>query len=146
MDVNVYPIYWCRDTKHTILVHDIELDNHWVVSHNVYLSTKYNAHTNVEVYTTFVQSSIYSSMFTKDMIVQLLKSHARAIMPLKGMWSKPMKLKNNSIVAMYLHRKQRGASSSLICMSGFLSLNICNTICRINKCYCSMMMMMCRKW
>jgi hypothetical protein len=57
-------------------------------------------------------------MFTKDMIVQLLRFHARAIMPPKGMWSKPMKFKNISIVAMYLHRKQCGASSSLICMSG----------------------------
>jgi hypothetical protein len=31
------------------LVHGIELDNRWVVSHNVYLSTKYDAHINVEV-------------------------------------------------------------------------------------------------
>jgi hypothetical protein len=31
------------------LVHGIELDNRWVVLHNVYLSTKYNAHINVEV-------------------------------------------------------------------------------------------------
>jgi hypothetical protein len=48
-DVNGYPIYWRRDTGHTVVVHGIELDNHWVVSHNVYLSTKYNAHINVEV-------------------------------------------------------------------------------------------------
>jgi hypothetical protein len=31
------------------LVHGVELDNHWVVPHNVYLSTKYDAHINVEV-------------------------------------------------------------------------------------------------
>jgi hypothetical protein len=31
------------------LVHGFELDIRWVVSHNVYLSTKYNAHINVEV-------------------------------------------------------------------------------------------------
>jgi hypothetical protein len=49
MDVNRYPIYRHRDTGHTILVHGIELDNRWVVSHNVYLSTKYDAHINVEV-------------------------------------------------------------------------------------------------
>ncbi len=48
-DVNGYPIYWRRDTGHTIVVHGIELDNRWVVSHNVYLSTKYDAHINVEV-------------------------------------------------------------------------------------------------
>jgi len=48
-DVKRYPIYRHRDTGHTILVHGIELDNRWVVPHNVYLSTKYNAHINVEV-------------------------------------------------------------------------------------------------
>jgi hypothetical protein len=48
-DVNGYPIYRRRDTGHTILVHGIELDNHWVVPHNVYLSTKYDAHINIEV-------------------------------------------------------------------------------------------------
>jgi hypothetical protein len=48
-DVNGYPIYRRRDTGHTILVHGIELDNRWVVPHNVYLSTKYDAHINVEV-------------------------------------------------------------------------------------------------
>jgi hypothetical protein len=48
-DVNRYPIYQSRDTGHTILVHGIELDNRWVVPHNVYLSTKYDVHINVEV-------------------------------------------------------------------------------------------------
>ncbi|KAH8973324.1 hypothetical protein BDL97_01G040400 [Sphagnum fallax] len=48
-DVNGYPIYRRRDTGHTVLVHGIELDNRWVVPHNVYLSTKYDAHINVEV-------------------------------------------------------------------------------------------------
>jgi len=33
----------------TLLGHGIELDNHWVVSHNVYLLTKYDAHINIEV-------------------------------------------------------------------------------------------------
>ncbi len=33
----------------TLLVHGVELDSRWVVPHNVYLSTKYNAHINVEV-------------------------------------------------------------------------------------------------
>ncbi len=33
----------------TLLVHGVELDNRWVVSHNVYLLTKYDAHINIEV-------------------------------------------------------------------------------------------------
>jgi hypothetical protein len=48
-DVNGYPIYQCRDMGHTVVVHGIELDNRWVVLHNVYLSTKYDAHINIEV-------------------------------------------------------------------------------------------------
>ncbi len=48
-DVNGYPIYRRRDTGHIVLVHGVELDNCWVVPHNVYLSTKYDAHINVEV-------------------------------------------------------------------------------------------------
>jgi hypothetical protein len=49
-DVNGYHIYRRRDTKHILLIHGVELDNRWVVSHNVYLSTKYDAHINVEIY------------------------------------------------------------------------------------------------
>ncbi len=32
------------------MVHGVDLDNRWVVPHNVYLLTKYDAHINVEVY------------------------------------------------------------------------------------------------
>jgi hypothetical protein len=48
-NVNKYLIYQRRDTRHIVLVHGIELDNRWVVPHNVYLSTKYHAHINIEV-------------------------------------------------------------------------------------------------
>ncbi len=48
-DVNGYPIYQRRDMGCTLLVHGVELDNRWVVPHNVYLLTKYDAHINVEV-------------------------------------------------------------------------------------------------
>jgi hypothetical protein len=48
-NVNGYPIYRHRDMGHTVVVHGIELDNRWVVPHNVYLSTKYDAHINIEV-------------------------------------------------------------------------------------------------
>jgi hypothetical protein len=49
-DVNGYHIYQCKDTGRTFLVHGVELDNRWVVPHNVYLLTKYDAHINIEVY------------------------------------------------------------------------------------------------
>ncbi len=49
-DVNGYPIYRRRDTGNIVVVHGIKLDNRWVVPHNVYLSTEYDAHINVEVY------------------------------------------------------------------------------------------------
>jgi hypothetical protein len=49
-DVNGYLIYRRIDTGCTLLVHGVELDNRWVVPHNVYLSNKYDAHINVEVY------------------------------------------------------------------------------------------------
>jgi hypothetical protein len=49
IDVNEYPIYRRKDTRRTLLVHGVELDNRWVVPHNVSLSTKYDAHINLEV-------------------------------------------------------------------------------------------------
>ncbi len=48
-NVNGYPIYQHRDMGRIVLVHGVELDNRWVVAHNVYLSTKYDVHINVEV-------------------------------------------------------------------------------------------------
>jgi hypothetical protein len=48
-NVNEYPIYRRKDTRHTVLVHGVELDNRWVVPYNVYLLTKYDAHINVKV-------------------------------------------------------------------------------------------------
>ncbi len=146
MDVNRYPIYRRRDTGHTILVHGIELDNRWVVPHNVYFRLNTMRISTLRSTTIFMQLNIYSSTYIKDMIVQLLRSHTRATMPSMGMWSKLMKLKNISTVAMCLHRRQCGASSSLICMSGFLPLSVCNTICPISKWCCLTMTMMCRKW
>jgi hypothetical protein len=136
MDVNRYPIYRCRDTGLTILVHGIELDNRWVVPHNVYLSTKYDAHINVEVC-----NNIHA---IKYVFKYVYKRHDRATVKIsrqsdnaiEGMWSKPMKLKNISTVAF----------SSLICMSGFLLLSVCNSICPISKWCCLTMMMMCKKW
>ncbi len=146
MDVNRYLIYRRRDTRHTVVVHGIELDNHWVVPHIVYLSTKYNAHINVEVCNNIRAVKYLFKYVYKGHDRATMRFHARATMPPKGMWSKLMKFKNISTTAMYLHQKQRGASSSLICMSNFLSLSVYNTICPINEWCCFTMMMIYRKW
>jgi hypothetical protein len=70
IDVNRYNIYRRRDTGSMVLVHGIELDNHLVVPHNVYLSTKYNAHINVEVYNNI--------RAVKYLFKYVYKGHARA--------------------------------------------------------------------
>ncbi len=145
MDVNEYPIYRHRDMGHTILVALNWTIVGWYRTMSICRPNTMPTST-LKYATTFIQASICSNTFTKNMIMQLLRFHARARMPPKQMWSKPMKLKNISTVVMYLHRKQCGAFSSLICMNGILPLSICNTICPINKWCCSMMMMMCRKW
>jgi len=70
-NVNRYLIYQRRDTGHTILVHGIELDNRWVVLHNVYLLTKYDVHINVEVYNNI--------RAVKYLFKYVYKGHDRAI-------------------------------------------------------------------
>jgi hypothetical protein len=69
-DVNGYPIYQRRDMGRTVLVHSVELENCWVVPHNVYLSTKYNAHINIEVCNNIRTVKYLFNTFTKDMIMQ----------------------------------------------------------------------------
>ncbi|SAL99778.1 hypothetical protein, partial, partial [Absidia glauca] len=44
-----YPIYRRRDLGLAIEKKGVPLNNRWVVPHNVYLCTKYNAHLNVEI-------------------------------------------------------------------------------------------------
>ncbi len=143
-DVNKYLIYRHKDMGHTILVHGIELDNHWVVLH--YLSTQYDAHINFEV--------CNNIRAIKYLFKYVYKGHDRAIVEnshqndnaTEGDVVEINEIKKISIVTMYLHRKQCGASSSLICMSDFLPLSVCNTICPISKWCCLTMTMMCRKW
>jgi len=146
MDVNGYPIYRHRDTGRTLLVHGIELDNRWVVLYNVYLLTKYDVHINVEVYNNI--------RVVKYLFKYVYKRHDRATVEIscpndnstKGNVVETDEIFKKLTVAMYLHRKQRGTSLSLICMSDFLLLSVCNTICPINKWCCSTMTMMCKKW
>ncbi len=125
-NVNKYPIYRRKNTGCTVFLHGVELENRWVVPHNVYLSTKYDAHINVEV--------CNNIRVVKHLFKYIYKGHDRATVEIshqndnaiERMWSKSMKLKNILTVTMYLHQKERGASSSLICMSGFLPLSVYN--------------------
>ncbi len=73
-DVNRYPIYRRRNTGHIIVVHGIELGNRWVVPHNVYLSTKYDAHINIEV--------CNNIRAVKYLFKYVYKGHDRAIVEL----------------------------------------------------------------
>ncbi len=102
-NVNNYPIYQRKDTGCTILVHGVELDNCWVVPHNVYLSTKYDVHINVEVCNNIRAVKYLFKYVYKGHDRAIVEISCRAIMPPKGMWSKLMKLKNILIFVMYLH-------------------------------------------
>jgi hypothetical protein len=53
-DVNGYPIYRCRDTGRTILVHDVELDNCWVAPHNVFCRPNTMCTSTLKSATTFM--------------------------------------------------------------------------------------------
>ena len=47
-NVNGYPQYRRRENGRTVNVRGVDLDNRWIVPYNSYLSSKYNAHINLE--------------------------------------------------------------------------------------------------
>jgi hypothetical protein len=145
-NVNGYPIYRRKDTGRTILVHRVELDNHWVVVHNVYLSTKYDVHINVEVY-----NNIHA---VKYLFKYVYKRHDRATVEI-SCWSDNV-IEGNVVKANEIKKYLdcRYVSTSKVAWrifkfdmhERFPTLSVCNTICPINKWCCSTMTMMCRKW
>ncbi|GFY00051.1 helitron_like_N domain-containing protein [Trichonephila clavipes] len=48
--IDVYPMYRCRDNANHIVINGNVVDNRWIVPYNQYLTKKYNAHINVEIY------------------------------------------------------------------------------------------------
>jgi hypothetical protein len=146
MDINEYHIYGRRYMRHTVLVHGIELDNCWVVLHNVYLSTKYDAHINIKVCNNIRAVKYLFKYVYKGHDLVTVDISRQSDNATEGNVVEVDEIKKYLDVAMYLHRKQHGASSSLICMSGFLPLSVYNTICPINKWCCSTMTMTCKKW
>ena len=53
-----YPHYRRRDNGQSVIKNGVELDNRYVVPYNPYLSKKYNAHINVEIFSS-IQSCKY---------------------------------------------------------------------------------------
>lgn len=49
VDENGFPVYRRRETSHIKLHNGVELDNRFIVPHNVDLLVKYQSHLNVEV-------------------------------------------------------------------------------------------------
>ncbi len=144
-NVNKYPIYRCKDTGRIILVHGVELDNHWVVLHNVYLLTKYDVHINVEVC-----NNIHT---VKYLFKYIYKGHDSATIEISHQNNNAIEgnvVKTNEIKK-YLDCRYVSALEAAwhifkLCMSSFLLLSFYNTICPINKWCCSKMTMMCKKW
>jgi hypothetical protein len=132
-DVNGHHIYQRIDMSCIVLVHGVELDNPWVVLHNVYLSTKYDAHINVEVYNNICAIKYLFKYVCKGHDCANIEISHQSDNATEGNVVEVDEIKNISIVIMYFHQKQRGASLSLICTSGFLPLNVCSTICPLNK-------------
>ena len=70
-----YPEYRRRNDGRSIIKNRVQLDNRWVVPHNIFLCTKYNAHINVEVCTTIA--------VVKYLYKYVYKGHDRARMYLE---------------------------------------------------------------
>src|SRR5436305_1286023 len=72
---NGYPIYRRRENGHFVKTRNgIQLDNRWVVPHNIGLVTKYNAHINVEI--------CNSILAIKYLYQYIYKGHDRATVTL----------------------------------------------------------------
>ncbi len=122
----------------TILVHGVELDNCRVVPHNVYLSTKYDAHINVKVCNNICEVEYLFKYIYKrhdHVTIEISRKNNNA--------TKENVVKANEIKK-YLNCCY--VSTSEIMWHNILPLSVCNTIYLVNKWCCSMMMMMCRKW
>ncbi len=104
-DVNEYLIYRRRDTGHTVLVHGVELDNRWVVPHNVYLLTKYDAHINIVVYNNICAVKILFKYFYKRYDRAIIEISCRNDNAIEGNVVEANEIKKISTITMYLHRK-----------------------------------------
>jgi len=51
-DDNGYPVYRRRNDNRTVQIGKYSVDNRWIIPHNLYLSTKFDCHINVEICST----------------------------------------------------------------------------------------------
>ena len=93
--LNGYPIYRRRNNGRTVEINGIQLDNRWVVPYNPYLTTKYDCHINVEIY-----SSITA---IKYLFKYVYKGHDRAT----------VEVRNNDEIGLYLDACYISASEAL---------------------------------
>lgn len=76
-ETNGYPVYQRRDDGRIAPTNyrNVVWDNRWVVPHNIYFCTKYNAHINVEICTTlrvvkYLYKYVYKGHDQASMILQ----------------------------------------------------------------------------
>ena len=105
---NGYPIYHRRENGHFVKTRNgIQLDNRWVVPHNIGLVTKYNAHINVEICS--------SILAIKYLYKYLYKGHDRATVSLSQMNNMQPSAETEPIdeIKMYLDARYVSASESI---------------------------------
>ena len=105
---NGYPLYHRRKNGHFVEVKNgIQLDNRWVVPHNIGLVTKYNAHINVEI--------CNSILAIKYLYKYVYKGHDRATVTLSQINNHPISVASETIdeIKMYLDARYVSASESI---------------------------------
>ena len=105
---NGYPIYRRRNNGHFITTKSgVQLDNRWVIPHNIGLITKYNAHINVEI--------CNSILAIKYLYMYVYKGHDRATVTLSQANNnqEPDEVEPIDEIKMYLDARYISASESI---------------------------------
>ncbi len=77
-DEDGYPVYWHRNDGNVFVdAKRCRVDNHWIVLHNMYLTTKYNVHINVEIFSSISSMKyLYKYVYKgHDCATAMLESH-----------------------------------------------------------------------
>ena len=105
---NGYPIYHRRENGHFVKTRSgIQLDNRWVVLYNIGLTTKYNAHINIEI--------CNSILAIKYLYKYVYKDHDRATVTLSQANNNHLSGEAEPIdeIKMYLDARYVSASESI---------------------------------